>query len=93
MLAICASAQYVLRAVAQGVPVKSWVSVAGWYHDPVSVAPFYGGDAGVECGSSVPGRQSPATFAPARSRWCRLTKTATIGQACTSALDYYGRRR
>ncbi len=46
-LAICASAQYVLRAVADGVPLKSFVSVAGWYHDPVSVAPFYGGDAGV----------------------------------------------
>ena len=48
LLAICASAQYVLRTLAQGAPVKSWVSVAGWFHDPASVAPFYGGDAGVE---------------------------------------------
>jgi hypothetical protein len=45
---ICASAQYVLAALAQGAPIHSFASVAGWYHDPPSVAPFYGGDAGVE---------------------------------------------
>ena len=47
-LAICASAQYALRALADGAPMRSFVSVAGWYHDPASVAPFYGGDPGVE---------------------------------------------
>lgn len=47
-LAICASAQYALQAVADGTPIRSFVSVAGWYHDPASVAPFYGGDAGVK---------------------------------------------
>jgi fermentation-respiration switch protein FrsA (DUF1100 family) len=46
-LAICASAQYTIRALSQNLPVRSFVSVAGWYHDPSSVAPFYGGDAGV----------------------------------------------
>jgi uncharacterized protein len=46
-LAICASAQYTLRALADGAPVRSFVSVAGWYHDPASVAPFYGGEPGV----------------------------------------------
>jgi hypothetical protein len=46
-LAICASAQYALRALGNGVPVRSFVSVAGWYHDPPSVAPFYGGGPGV----------------------------------------------
>lgn len=45
---ICASAQYVLAALAQGAPIRSFASVAGWYHDPPSVAPFYGGEAGVE---------------------------------------------
>jgi fermentation-respiration switch protein FrsA (DUF1100 family) len=45
---ICASAQYVLAAAAQGAPFRSIASVAGWYHDPPSVAPFYGGEAGVE---------------------------------------------
>lgn len=46
-LAICATAQYTLAALAAGCPVKSFASVAGWYHDLPSVAPFYGDDAGV----------------------------------------------
>jgi dienelactone hydrolase len=46
-LSICASAQYTLSALAQNAPIRSFVSVAGWYHDPMSIAPFYGGDAGV----------------------------------------------
>jgi fermentation-respiration switch protein FrsA (DUF1100 family) len=46
-LAICASAQYTLAALAAGAPIRSFVSVAGWYHDTSSVAQFYGGDEGV----------------------------------------------
>jgi fermentation-respiration switch protein FrsA (DUF1100 family) len=46
-LAICASAQYGLAALARGSRVSRFVSVAGWYHDPVSVAAFYGGATGV----------------------------------------------
>src|SRR5262245_29737630 len=47
-LAICASAQYTLAALATGAPIRSFVSVAGWYHDSVSVAQFYGGEEGVD---------------------------------------------
>jgi uncharacterized protein len=46
-LAICASAQYTLAALAAGAPIRSAVSVAGWFHDTVSVAQFYGGNEGV----------------------------------------------
>jgi hypothetical protein len=46
-LAICASAQYGLAALARGSQVRRFVSVAGWYHDAASVAPFYGGASGV----------------------------------------------
>jgi dienelactone hydrolase len=46
-LGICASAQYALRALADGAPVRSFASVAGWFHDAASVAPFYGGPEGV----------------------------------------------
>jgi fermentation-respiration switch protein FrsA (DUF1100 family) len=46
-VAICASAQYTLHALAEGARIKSFASVAGWFHDPVSIAPFYGGPAGV----------------------------------------------
>jgi len=46
-LAICASAQYGLAALARGSRVSRFISVAGWYHDTVSVAAFYGGLEGV----------------------------------------------
>jgi fermentation-respiration switch protein FrsA (DUF1100 family) len=46
-VAICASAQYTLRALAGGARIRSFASVAGWYHDPVSIAPFYGGAPGI----------------------------------------------
>lgn len=47
-LGICASAQYALAAIAAGARISSFASVAGWFHDTASVAPFYGGAAGVE---------------------------------------------
>ena len=43
---VCATAQYVLAAIARGARIRSFASVAGWYHDASSVAPFYGGEAG-----------------------------------------------
>jgi uncharacterized protein len=46
-VAICASAQYSLHALAHGVPIRSFASVAGWYHNPESIAPFYGGASSV----------------------------------------------
>ncbi len=46
-LAICASAQYTLAAIARGANIDSFASVAGWFHDAKSVAPFYGGAEGV----------------------------------------------
>lgn len=47
-LAICASAQYAFAAIARGAPIASFASVAGWFHDPATVAPFYGGTPGVD---------------------------------------------
>lgn len=46
-LAVCASAQYALRAIARGAPIASFASVAGWFHDAETIAPFYGGAEGV----------------------------------------------
>ena len=37
---ICASAQYALAAIARGARIRSFVSIAGWYHDAESVATF-----------------------------------------------------
>jgi hypothetical protein len=44
---VCASAQYTLAAIARGARIRSFASIAGWYHDARSVAPFYGGADGV----------------------------------------------
>jgi uncharacterized protein len=46
-LGVSASAQYALAAIAAGAPLASLVSVAGWFHDTATVAPFYGGAEGV----------------------------------------------
>lgn len=46
-LGVCASAQYALAAAAGGAPFDALISVAGWFHDTASVAPFYGGVDGV----------------------------------------------
>ncbi len=46
-LAVCASAQYTLAALRGGAPIAAFASVAGWFHDTATVAPFYGGDDGV----------------------------------------------
>ncbi|MCA2216563.1 alpha/beta hydrolase [Jidongwangia harbinensis] len=47
VVAVCASAQYTLGALARGLPVGAFASVAGWFHDLATVAPFYGGADGV----------------------------------------------
>jgi uncharacterized protein len=46
-LAVCASAQYTLAALAHGLPVGAFAAVAGWFHDLESIAPLYGGADGV----------------------------------------------
>jgi hypothetical protein len=46
-LAICASAQYALGAVAAGARIDAVASVAGWFHDTTALAAFYGGDEGI----------------------------------------------
>ena len=46
-VAICASAQYALHAIARGAGIAAFASVAGWFHDAATIAPFYGADEGV----------------------------------------------
>lgn len=47
-LAICASAGYMARAVAEDSRFQSFVSVAGWFQHPESTPAFYGGAEGVQ---------------------------------------------
>jgi len=46
-LAICASAGYMARAIADGAPLDAFVTVAAWLHDPGTVGQIYGGPEGV----------------------------------------------
>ena len=46
-LAVCASAQYGLAALARGARIARFVSIAGWFHDLAGLRPFYGGEAGI----------------------------------------------
>jgi fermentation-respiration switch protein FrsA (DUF1100 family) len=66
-LAVCASAQYGVAAIARGSCVSRFISVAGWYHDTTSVAPFYGGMSGVD-----------ARVAAARSALERYMTTGSV---------------
>jgi uncharacterized protein len=89
-LGVCASAQYTLRALAAGAAIDAFVSVAGWFHDARSVAPFYDGDAGV-------GRR----LARARAALAEYRKNGTLRMVPAYApgderagmafeMDYYG---
>lgn len=91
-LAICASAQYGLAALARGSRVARFISIAGWYHDPTSVAPFYGGMPGLTARVNI-GRR-------ALGRYLSTGETETVPAydpgneqaGMFFELDYYGNR-
>jgi dienelactone hydrolase len=64
-LGICATAQYAAAAIVRGAPVRSFASVAGWYHDAETVAPYYGGAAGVGERMARAIAAGPSTMVPA----------------------------
>jgi fermentation-respiration switch protein FrsA (DUF1100 family) len=89
-LGICASAQYALRAIAAGAPIDAFASVAGWFHDAPTVAPFYGGAEGV--GRRLE-RAAEALAAYQRSGEVRTVPAYEAGNeraAMSLDLDYYG---
>jgi len=89
-LAVCASAQYALRAAAGSSRISSLVTVAGWFHDAASVAPFYGGDAGV---SRRLERANDALAEYGRSGKLRMVPAYAPGDdraGMSFDLDYYG---
>jgi pimeloyl-ACP methyl ester carboxylesterase len=47
-LAVCASAQYMARAIAEDHRFRSFVTVAGWFQHPDTTPMFYGGSEGVQ---------------------------------------------
>jgi dienelactone hydrolase len=89
-LGVCATAQYALAAIAQGAPIASFASVAGWFHDVATVAPFYGGTAGVD--------ERLARAEAATDRYLRTGEIATVPAYAPGddragmfiEMDYYG---
>jgi dienelactone hydrolase len=89
-LGVCASAQYALRAIARGARVASFVSVAGWFHDAASVAPFYGGAEGVERRMA---RAGAALAEQRRTGNVRMVPAYEAGNeraGMSFEMDYYG---
>ncbi|GAB3894846.1 hypothetical protein GCM10029964_073880 [Kibdelosporangium lantanae] len=89
VLAVCASAQYTLGALARGLPVSAFVSVAGWFHDRASVAGFYGGEDGVAERLS---RAEAATHAVSNGEAPRLAPAYGPGDdraGMAFEMDYY----
>lgn len=89
VLGVCASAQYTLGALARGLPVAAFVSVAGWFHDTGSVAPFYGGGDGVR---ERLGRAAAAATAYTASGDLSLVPAYAAGDdraGMSMEMDYY----
>ena len=90
---ICASAQYALAAIARGARIRSFVSIAGWYHDAASVASFYGGPEGARLRI---GRAREALETWARSGDVRMVPAYRPGDDRAGIffeLDYYANPR
>lgn len=89
-LGVCASAQYAMHALSKGAAARALVSVAGWFHDAPSVAPFYGGPAGVALRL---GRAREALEHYAKTGEIRMVPAYAPGDdraGMSFELDYYG---
>jgi fermentation-respiration switch protein FrsA (DUF1100 family) len=89
-VAICASAQYGLAAIARGSQVTRLISVAGWFHDTSSVAAFYGGMEGVASRLEV---ARNATLRYEATRAVEMVPAYRPGDTSAGMfldLDYYG---
>lgn len=89
VVAVCASAQYALAAASSGVPIASFASVAGWFHDTASIGAFLGGTDGV---ATRLARAEEATEAYLASGEVRLVPAYAPGDDRAGMfieLDYY----
>ena len=88
-LAICASAQYGLAALARGSRAARFISVAGWYHDVTSVAPFYGGLEGVAARLDTSSRALERYLSTGEVETVLAYKAGDQSAAMFFELDYY----
>jgi uncharacterized protein len=88
--AVCASSQYGLAALAQGSLAKRFISVAGWYHDPVSVAPFYGSAEGMTARLQAAANAVERFVTSGSIDTVPAYKAGDISAAMFLEMDYYG---
>jgi fermentation-respiration switch protein FrsA (DUF1100 family) len=92
-MAVCATSQYALTALAQGSLAKRFVSIAGWYHDPVSVAPFYGGADGMASRLQIADRAIDRFLTTGTVEMVPAYKAGDTSAAMFIEMDYYGNAR
>jgi uncharacterized protein len=92
-VAICASAQYALAAIARGAPIGALACVAGWFHDTSSVAAFYGGDEGVQTRVAAAGRAVEAWLARGEIETAPAYANGDERAGMFFELDYYANAR
>lgn len=88
-LGICASAQYAVAAIARGARIRSFVSVAGWFHDASSVADFYGGAAGVATRIARSARASERFLASGEVEMVPAYEAGNHDAGMFLPMDYY----
>jgi uncharacterized protein len=86
----CASAQYGLAAIARGCRLARFVSVAGWFHDAASVAPFYGGLAGIAHRLDAARSALSGLTTTGRTETVPAYRAGDETAAMFLELDYYG---
>jgi len=89
-LAICASAQYAAAAIVRGAPIRSFVSVAGWFHDAATVAAYYGGESGVSQRIARAAAAMDEQIARGKSTMVPAYDAGNEQAGMFLPLDYYG---
>jgi uncharacterized protein len=88
-VAICASAQYGLAALARGARFDRFVSVAGWFHDLPGLAGFYGGEAGIAERLEAASRATRVLETTGRVEMVAAYRAGDPSAAMFFELDYY----
>lgn len=90
VLAVCASAGYAAQAINEGAPLKSYVAVAGWFHDKTSVGAIYGGEQGVAARIKA-GQDAREVFEKTGEvRYVKAFDYTDQTAAMVGPFDYYG---
>jgi len=88
-LAVCASAQYGLAALARGARIARFVSIAGWFHDLAGLGTFYGGEAGIAERLDAASRAARTLETSGTVEMVPAYRAGDMSAAMFFELDYY----